>query len=39
MEEIIDFVNQYTNHYRTSTSTREIAKTVKLIMVLYIVIL
>lgn len=29
MEEIIDYVNQYTNHYRTSPSTREIAKAVK----------
>ncbi|HGS8953056.1 TPA: transcriptional repressor LexA [Clostridioides difficile] len=29
MKEIIDFVNEYTNHYRTSPSTREIAKVVK----------
>ena len=29
MEEIIDYVNEYTNHYRTSPSTREIAKTIK----------
>ena len=29
MNQIIDFVNEYTNHYRTSPSTREIAKAVK----------
>ncbi|WP_338144715.1 transcriptional repressor LexA [Clostridium tetani] len=29
MKEIIDFVNEYTNHYKTSPSTREIAKAVK----------